>query len=80
MPWYEKTGYLHMGKQRRRSAQGLYRNMKTKFQDFSKIIPGLFSVFKDSISLTFSQFSIVFAKNRDSETSCTSFLYLEYFH
>ena len=32
------------------------RDMKTKFQDFSRIIPGLFSVFKDSISLTFSQF------------------------
>ena len=31
---------------------GSYRNMKTKFQDFSRIIPGLFSVFKDSISLT----------------------------
>ena len=42
-----------------RLRQVLYRNMKTKFQDFSRIIPGLFSVFKDSISLTFSQFLIV---------------------
>ena len=31
------------------SRQGSYRNMKTKFQDFSRIIPGLLSVFKDSI-------------------------------
>ena len=54
--------------------------MKTKFQDFSRIIPGLFSVFKDSISLTFSQFLIVFARNGDSETCRTSFLSPEYFH
>ena len=60
--------------------QGSYRNMKTKFQDFSRIIPGLFSVFKDSISLTFSQFLIVFAGNGDSETGHTSFLSPEYFH
>ena len=60
--------------------QGSYSNMKTKFQDFSRIIPGLFSVFKDSISLTFCQFLIVFAGNGDSETGRTSFLSLEYFH
>ena len=60
--------------------QGSYRNMKTKFQIFSRIIPGLFSVFKDSISLTFSQFLIVFAANGDSETGRTSFLLPEYFH
>ena len=41
--------------------------MKTKFQDFSRIIPGLFSVFKDSISLTVSQFFNVFAGNGDSK-------------
>ena len=39
--------------------QGSYRNMKTKFQDFSRIILGLLSVFKDSISLTFSQFLLL---------------------
>ena len=62
--------------------QGLYRNMKTKFHDFSRIIPGLFSVFKDSISLTFSQFLIVFAKSRSGESGKghTLFLTLEYFH
>ena len=54
--------------------------MKTKFQDFSRIIPGLLSVFKDSISLTFSQFFIVFAGNGDSDIGRTSFLSLEYFH
>ena len=53
--------------------------MKTKFQDFSRIIPGLFSVLKDSISLTFRQFLIVFAGNGDSEIGRTSFLSLEYF-
>ena len=43
------------------------------------IIPGLFSVFKDSILLTFSQFLIVFAGKGDSETGRTLFLSLEYF-
>ena len=61
-------------------AQGSHRNMKTKFQDFSRILPGLFSVFKDSISLTFRQFLIVFAGNGDSEIGQTSFLSPEYFH
>ena len=40
--------------------QGLYRNWKTELQDFSRIIPGLFSIFKDSIS---SQFCIKQRKN-----------------
>ena len=35
--------------------QGSYGNGKTEFQDFSRTIPGLFSLFKDSIS---SQFCI----------------------
>ena len=43
-------------------------------------IPGLFLVFKDSISLTFMQFLIVFAGNGDSEIGRTSFLSPEYFH
>ena len=60
--------------------QGSYRNMKTKFQDFSRIIQGLLSVFKDSISHTFSQFFIVFAGNSDLEIGRTSFLAAEYFH
>ena len=60
--------------------QGSYRNMKTKFQDFSRIITGLLSVFKDSISLTFRQFLIVFAGNGDSEIGRISFLSPEYFH
>ena len=45
------------------------------FQDNSRT----FSVFKDSISLTFSQFFIVFAGNGDSEKGRTSFLSPEYF-
>ena len=60
--------------------QDSYRNMKTKFQDFCRIIPGLFSVFKDSISPTFSKFFIVCAGNGDWEIGCTSFLSPEYFH
>ena len=55
--------------------QGLYRNMKTKFQDNSRF----FSVFKDSISLTFRQFLIVFAGKGDSEIGRSSFLSPEYF-
>ena len=79
-----KHAFSICGKQRCRSDnllhQGSYRNMKTKFQDFSRIIPGLFPGFKDSISLTFRQFFIVFAGNGDSETGHTSFLLPEYFH
>ena len=60
--------------------QGSHRNMKTKFQDFSRIIPELFSIFKGSISLTISQFFIVFAGNGDSETGRTSILSPGYFH
>ena len=33
--------------------QGLYRNGKTEFKDFSRTIPGLFPFFKDSISFQF---------------------------
>ena len=46
------------------------------FQDNSRT----FSVFKDSISLTFIQFSIVFAGSGKSETGCTLFLTPQYFH
>ena len=53
---------------------------ENEFQDFSRIIPRLFSVFKDSISLAFRQFLIVFAGNGDSEIGHTSFLSPEYFH
>ena len=53
--------------------------MKTEFQDFSRIIPGLFSVFKDSISLTFRHFLIVFSRNSTSEIGHTSLLSPEYF-
>ena len=55
-------------------------------QKHEKEIPGLFSVFRDSVSLTNSdlltksQFFIVFAGNSDSETVRTSFLSPEYFH
>ena len=42
--------------------------------------PGLFSVFKDSITLAFSQFFILFAGSGDSEIGRTSFLSPEHFH
>ena len=54
--------------------------VRTEFQDFSRIIPALFSVFKDSILLTFRQFFIIFAGNGDSEIGHTSFLSPDYFH
>ena len=57
--------------------QGSYRNMKTKFQDFSRI-------FFSFQGLNFIHFKSIFdcfcRKRRLPETGCTSFLSPEYFH
>ena len=54
--------YVRVGK-RENGIQGSYRNKKMKYKDFSRIIPGLFSVFKDPISLTFAQNKSHFISN-----------------